>query len=135
VFVALQTGVVDGQENPYVNIDAGKFQEVQRYLTESNHTYTPSFPVASPRKWRGYPESVQKVLLEEAAGIQEWTYALAEKEEAAVRDKLIKAGMEFNKVDRESFVKASQAVYDRFANEVPGGRALIDKALALAQGC
>lgn len=52
VFVALQTGVMDGQENPYVNVDAGKFQEVQRYLTETRHVYTPSFPTASLRKFR-----------------------------------------------------------------------------------
>ncbi|MGI9492867.1 MAG: TRAP transporter substrate-binding protein, partial [Geminicoccaceae bacterium] len=49
VFVALQTGVIDGQENPYANINAAKFQEVQKYLSETNHVYTPSFPTASKK--------------------------------------------------------------------------------------
>lgn len=78
-FVALQTGVVDGQENPYVNIESGKFHEVQKYLSETNHVYTPSFPMTSVRKFNSYPIEVQKALLEEAIPVQEWTYALAEK--------------------------------------------------------
>jgi tripartite ATP-independent transporter DctP family solute receptor len=135
VFVALQTGVMDGQENPYVNIDAGKFQEVQRYLTETRHIYTPSFPTASLRKFRGYPQDVQRAILEEAAAVQDWTYALAERLETEVRDKLIAAGMQFNQSNREAFVAASKPVYDQFAAEVPGGAALIERALALANGC
>lgn len=135
VFVALQTGVMDGQENPYVNVDAGKFQEVQRYLTETRHVYTPSFPTASLRKFRGYPQDVQRAILEEAAAVQEWTYELAERLENEVRDKLIAAGMRFNRADREAFVAASKPVYDQFAAEVPGGAALIERALALANGC
>lgn len=134
-FVALQTGVMDGQENPYVNIDAGKFQEVQRYLTETRHIYTPSFPTASLRRFRGYPEAVQRAILEEAAAVQDWTYELAERLETEVRDKLIAAGMQFNQSDREAFVAASKPVYDQFAAEVPGGAALIERALALANGC
>ncbi|WP_439576926.1 TRAP transporter substrate-binding protein [Elioraea sp.] len=135
VFVALQTGVMDGQENPYVNVDAGKFQEVQRYLTETRHIYTPSFPTASLRKFRGYPEPVQRAILEEAAAVQDWTYELAERLETEVRDKLIAAGMRFNQSDRDAFVAASKPVYDQFAAEVPDGAALIERALALANGC
>ena len=134
-FVALQTRVMDGQENPYVNIDAGKFQEVQRYLTETRHIYTPSFPTASLRRFRAYPAEVQRAILEEAAAIQDWTYELAERLEGEVRDKLIAAGMQFNQADREAFVAASKPVYDQFAAEVPGGAALIERALALANGC
>lgn len=135
VFVALQTGVMDGQENPYVNIDAGKFQEVQRYLTETRHVYTPSFPTASLRRFRAYPAEVQRAIMEEAATVQDWTYELADRLETQVRDKLIAAGMQFNQSNRDAFVAASKPVYDQFAAEVPGGAALIERALALANGC
>ena len=40
VFVALQTGVIDGQENPYTNIWAAKFAEVQKYLSVTGHVYS-----------------------------------------------------------------------------------------------
>lgn len=91
--------------------------------------------MTSVRKFNSYPIEVQKALLEEAIPVQEWTYALAEKEDEASRDRLIKAGMQFNKADRDAFVAASRSVYELFEKEVPGGKALIDKALALANGC
>jgi TRAP-type transport system periplasmic protein len=135
VFVALQTGVMDGQENPYVNIAAGRFQEVQKYLTETRHVYTPSFPAVSVRKFESYPEEVKTVLLEEGRNLTPWVHELAGRMEDEVRDQLIADGMEYNVADRAAFVAASQPVYDLFASEVPEGRELIDEVLALADGC
>jgi tripartite ATP-independent transporter DctP family solute receptor len=135
LFVALQTGVVDGQENPYANISSAKFNEVQRYLSETNHVYTPSFPVASLRRWQSWPPEVQEAILQAGQEIQPWTYETAERLDSELRQELIDAGMEFNEADREAFVAASQPVYDQFAEEVEGGKELIDRALALADGC
>ena len=67
--------------------------------------------------------------------IQAWTYDAAEEIDVDLRQKLIDAGMEFNEADRDAFVEASQSIYDQFAEEVEGGRELIDQALALADGC
>lgn len=133
VFVALRTGVLDGQENPYTNILAGKFQEVQKYLTESSHVYTPSFPAASMRRWQSWPEDVRKAILDAGKEVQPWTYEVAAKEEQETKAALIKGGMQFNVADRDAFVKASEPVYALFAKEVQGGRELIDEALALAK--
>jgi TRAP-type C4-dicarboxylate transport system substrate-binding protein len=55
--------------------------------------------------------------------------------EEETKQKLLDAGMEFNVADRAAFVEASKPVYEAFAEEVPGGQALIDEALALADGC
>ena len=41
VFSALETKAIDAQENPYVTIDTSKFYEVQTYVSETNHAYTP----------------------------------------------------------------------------------------------
>lgn len=135
VFVGLQTGVIDGQENPYANIWAGKFHEVQKYLSETNHVYTPSFPMASLQRFKAYPEAVQKALLEEAAAVTDWTYERAASLDEETKQKLIDAGMAFNRADRDAFVAASRPVYEQFAAEVPAGKELIEKALALANGC
>ena len=135
VFVALQTGVIDGQENPYVNIAAGRLQEVQKYLTETRHVYTPSFPAVSMTKFNSYPEEVQTALVEEGRNLTSWVHELGSSMEDEVRDQLIAEGMEFNEADRQAFVDASAPVYEQFANEVEGGRELIDQALALADGC
>jgi len=136
VFVALRTGVLDGQENPYTNILGGKFQEVQKYLSETSHVYTPSFPTASLRRWNAWPEEVRAAILQAGREVQPWTYDIAGKEEEDTKKKLLAAGMQFNVADRDAFVKASEPVYDLFAREVPGGRDLINQALALAKsGC
>jgi tripartite ATP-independent transporter DctP family solute receptor len=135
LFVALQTGVMDGQENPYTNILSGKLNEVQKYLTETNHVYTPGFALASLILWKKWPEDVQKAMLEAATETQAWTYETAARDEEVVRQKLIDGGMQFNKSDRDAFVAASRPVYETFAKEVEGGQELIDRALSLAKGC
>ncbi len=51
VFVALQTGVMDAEENPLTQIYTSKFQEVQKYLSMTNHVYTPAYLATSVRRW------------------------------------------------------------------------------------
>jgi TRAP-type transport system periplasmic protein len=89
------------------------------------------------KKWQSWSPEVQKAILDAAAEVQPWTYDMAAKEEKETKAELIAAGMQFNVADREAFVKASEPIYDMFAKEVPGGRALIDEVLALAKkpGC
>lgn len=135
VFVALQTGVIDGQENPYANIWAAKFQEVQKFLSETNHVYTPSFPTASMKLFDSWPEEVQDAVMAAGQEVQPWTYETAAALDTDLRQKLIDGGMAFNEADREAFVAASQPIYDLFAAEVEGGAELIEQALALADGC
>ena len=135
VFVALQTGVMDGQENPFSTVDASKFQEVQKYLSETNHVYTPSFPAASLKRFNSWPKEVQDAVMKASKEVQPWTYEEAVRLDDETKKKLIAAGMQFNLADRDAFVAASKPVYDLFANQVPGGKELIEQALALAKGC
>jgi tripartite ATP-independent transporter DctP family solute receptor len=135
VFTALQTGVIDGQENPYANIASAKFNEVQKYLSVTNHVYTPSFPVASLKRWESWPPEVQEAILQAGQEVQPWTYETAAKLDAELSQQLMDGGMAFNEADREAFVAASQPIYDEFAAEVEGGEDLIKRALALADGC
>jgi TRAP-type transport system periplasmic protein len=98
LFVALQTGVMDGQENPYVNIEAGRLNEVQKYLSETGHVYTPSFPVVSLQRFNRYPEDVQQAIVEEGRDLMSWVHELAERMDEEVKQKLIAAGMPFKGV-------------------------------------
>src|SRR5689334_2349719 len=52
VYSALQSGVMDGQENPFSQIYSAKFQEVQKYLSLTGHVYTPAFLIVSETFWR-----------------------------------------------------------------------------------
>ncbi len=133
VFVALQTGVMDGQENPLAQIYPSRFQEVQKFLSMSGHVYTPAYLTAG-RSWSKFPANVQKALKDTALEMEPVALQIAAKLDDELLAKMKTAGIAINEVDKTAFVAASKSVYDEFAKEVPGGKALIDKSLALAKG-
>ena len=131
VFVALQTGVMDGQENPFAQIYPARFYEVQKYLSLNGHVYTPAY-VTAGRSWSRLPAEVQQVLVAAAVESQDEIYRLAAQLDTDLLNKLKDEGMEVNEVDKEAFVAASEPVYEAFASEVEKGADLIQKALSLA---
>ena len=66
VYTSLQTGVVDGQMNPISIIAMAKFQEVQKYITLSNHLYAPYVWVVSPKFYNSLPADLQAVVADAA---------------------------------------------------------------------
>ena len=133
VFVALQTGVMDGEENPLTQIYTSKFQEVQKFLSMTDHVYTPAYLVVSPRKWSALPADVRKAVEEAARETQPYVYETGEKQDRELLGKLKDAGLKVNEADKAAFQKASKPIYDEFGSETPGGKEMIDKALALGQ--
>jgi len=133
VFVGLQTGAIDGQENPLTHIAANKLQEVQKYLSISGHVYSPAFVLASEKNWSKLPADVRKILEETAEGVRPWIYKTVAAADARLVDELKTKGMKVNHVNRESFVKQSQPVYDAFDKEVEGGGKMIADILSLAK--
>jgi tripartite ATP-independent transporter DctP family solute receptor len=133
VFTALQTGVMDGQENPFSQIVSAKFQEVQKYLSLTGHVYTPAYVTVGSKKWATLPADVRKQLESIAKDTQKFVYATAEKDENELLAVIKAAGVKVNEADKAAFVKASKAVYDEYGQSVKGSKALIDKALALAK--
>ena len=51
VYTALETGAVDGQENPYALIESSKYQEVQKYISTTRHIYNPLVVLFSKKTW------------------------------------------------------------------------------------
>jgi tripartite ATP-independent transporter DctP family solute receptor len=132
VFVALQTGVMDGQENPFAQIHSSRFQEVQRYLSLTKHVYTPAFVAVGAARWSRLPEDVRTLLEETARETQAFVYSTAAQMEEDLLAELSAAGLIVNEPDRESFVRASQDIYAEFGEVVEGGREMVDLAMSLA---
>jgi TRAP-type C4-dicarboxylate transport system substrate-binding protein len=132
VFVALQTGVIDGQENPFTQIYSQNFHEVQKYLSLSGHVYTPAYLLTGKKTWDKLPADVQKILKDEAVGMQDWVYETAEKMETDLLEKM-RGSVEINEVDKQAFVDASGPIYEEFGAKVEGSKELIDKIQALAK--
>ncbi|MBU0724901.1 MAG: TRAP transporter substrate-binding protein [Alphaproteobacteria bacterium] len=134
VFVALQTGVMDGQENPLTQIYSSKFQEVQKYLSMTGHVYTPAYIVAGARKWASLPADVRSILEATAKETQAYVYEQAEKLEGDLLAKIKAAGVTVNEADKDAFIAASKDVYTEFGQDVKDGAAMVDKAIALGAG-
>ncbi|MCR4426716.1 MAG: DctP family TRAP transporter solute-binding subunit [Firmicutes bacterium] len=66
VYTALQTGVVDGQHNPIPIIETGKLYEVQKYITLTNHLYTPYVWVMNNRFFTGLTREQQAIIVDAA---------------------------------------------------------------------
>ncbi|HUL97552.1 MAG TPA: TRAP transporter substrate-binding protein [Usitatibacter sp.] len=133
VFTALQTGVMDGQENPFTQIYSAKFQEVQKYLSLTGHVYTPAYVTAGIKKFDTLPADVRKVLEETARETQAYVYQEAQKDDEDLLGKLKAAGMQVNTPNKDAFIAASKPVYDEFSKEVAGSREIIDRAIALGK--
>jgi len=133
LFTALQTGVMDGQENPFTQIYSAKLHEVQKFLSLSGHVYTPAYLLVGARRYGTLPADVRKVLEDTARETQAFVYATAAKEETELLGKLKQSGMQVNEVDKDAFVAASKGIYEEFGKEVAGAKPLIDKAVALGK--
>ncbi|MBX3587890.1 MAG: TRAP transporter substrate-binding protein [Ramlibacter sp.] len=133
LFTALQTGVMDGQENPFTQIYSAKLQEVQKYLSLSGHVYTPAYLVVGSRRYGTLPADVRKVLEDTARETQAYVYATAVQQETELLAKLKQSGMQVNEVDKDAFIAASKPIYDEFGQDVAGAKPLIDKAVALGK--
>jgi tripartite ATP-independent transporter DctP family solute receptor len=130
VFAALQAGVMDGQENPFAQIYGGKFYEVQKYLSLSDHVYSPAFAVISERFWKTLPADVQKTLARIGAEVGDFARSEGARLDKEILAK-IQGKLKVNEVDKEAFVNASAPVYEDFGKEVPGGKELTERILQL----
>ena len=103
VYSALQTKIVDGQENPLAVIDAAKLYEVQTYCSMTNHMWDGFHFLANRRAWDALPADARIIVARELdrSAIEERTDVAALN--AQLRDKLKTGGLTFNDVDPAPF--------------------------------
>lgn len=103
LYTALQTKIVDGQENPLTLLESAKFYEVQKYCSITNHMWDGFWFLANRRAWDRLPADVREVAARNLdAGAIEQRAMLAEQAKT-VRSKLEGFGMVFNAPDSASF--------------------------------
>jgi tripartite ATP-independent transporter DctP family solute receptor len=113
LYQALQQGVVDGQENPYANIWASKFFEVQKYMSITKHQYSTLPIIISEMTWQKLNGSQQKAIQRAAMEGAPFYRKLMVSNEGDQRKAMEKAGMKINDVpDLTPFRKAVEVVYD-----------------------
>jgi tripartite ATP-independent transporter DctP family solute receptor len=98
LFSALETKTVDGQENPYNTILSSKFYEVQKYLSVTNHVYSPWIVTVSKKWWDGLSKDEQKVLLDAAKASRDFERRDTREEAARALGDLKAKGMQINEL-------------------------------------
>ena len=98
LFSALETKAVDGQENPFNTIVSSKFYEVQKFLSVTNHVYSPWIVLASKKWWDGLSKDEQKVLLDAAKASRDFERKDTRDEAAKALADLKTKGMQINEL-------------------------------------
>lgn len=127
VFTALETGTIDAQENPYVTIDTSQFSEVQEFLTETRHAYTPFMVLFSKPIFDTYSAEEQQILRDCAVEGQAVQRQASRELSQQSLDRVQEAGMQFNQLDpaeAERIREAVQGVYEAHADTI--GRDVVD---------
>lgn len=114
VYSALQQKVVDGQENPLVNILTGKLHQVQRFLSLTGHRYEVTPFVMARARWDALPEADRAAIQAAAGEATALQRSLARQENAAAMAELQRRGMQIEAADVAAFEIACRPVYDKW---------------------
>jgi len=132
VYQALQTGVVDGAENPWSNIYSQKFHEVQKTIAVTNHGALDYMVITNSGWWDGLPADVREGLKKAMVGATEYANNLAAEINERDRQRIADAGkakiQTLSKRDIAAWRDAVRPVWTKFADQI--GKDLIAKARA-----
>ena len=135
VYQALETGVVDGAENPWSNAYSQKFFEVQPYFTESNHGYLGYMVVTNAKFWSDLPadvrETLEKILAEVTVEVNKSSTALNDGDRQKIKDSGKTEILPFTAEQRTAWQAAMKPVYDKFTDKI--GKDIVEAAKAANQ--
>ena len=121
VYSALETKTVDGQENPFTNIENMKFYEVQKYLTLTKHAYSPTLVLFSKKVWDTLSPQEQDTLRECALQGRDEQRRANRAMEARSVDNLKAKGMAVNEIapaEMQRIRERSSVIYERHAKAI-----------------
>jgi TRAP-type transport system periplasmic protein len=132
IYTALQSGVVDGVEQDAPTVFAGKFYEIAKHCTLTQHIFNPVIPVISRRAFDRIPEDLRPALAAAAKEATEYQRSQASAIEARAFEDLKKLGVTVTATDRDHFKKAVEPLWASFAAQYPATKGIIDAIRATA---
>lgn len=126
VYQGLQTGVVNGAENPYSNIYSQKMNEVQKYITESNHGVLDYMVITNTKFWNGLPDDVRttlsEVMDEVTVEVNKHAAELNERDKQSIIDSGTTEVLYLTPEQREKWRNAMRPVWKKFEDEIGAER-------------
>lgn len=132
LYVALQQGVVDGQENPLMNIHASKLYEVNKFISLTGHKYEMTPFLMSKRTWDRLSEADRKVVMDAAREATALQRKMSQDADNSLIADLRGRGVQINTADKAAFEKATDKVDDKWMASPIG--AYVKKVIAAARG-
>lgn len=130
IYVGLQTKTIDGQENSFSNTASMKFNEVQKYITDTKHAFDPVGMFINTNVYASYPDDVKAIIDEASLSTQKFNRELAvELETQSIET--IKTTTEITYLtdeERQMFIDMSMPTYKNFEEKI--GKELLESALA-----
>ncbi|MEM7021075.1 MAG: TRAP transporter substrate-binding protein [Pseudomonadota bacterium] len=120
VYTALQTGVVDGQENPIETIYASKFYEVQDAVAMVDYIDKPAYVMIGETFWNGLPEEDQSIFREAQLASRLVVEEMLPGQQEEFIAKMKEAGVTFTYPDKAEFIEATQPVRDKLGTGIWG---------------
>ena len=122
VYQGLQTGVVNGAENPYSNIYSQKMHEVQKYITESNHGVLDYMLITNTRFWNGLPADVRseldKIVVEVTAQVNKEAEQLNDSDKQRILAAKTTEIIVLTPAQREQWRDAMKPVWKKFEGDI-----------------
>lgn len=135
IFTALEQGVIDGQENPYLTVLANKWYEVQSHMIETYHLLSVNFYLFNQKLYQSLDADTQKLIADAADKSSRHAWDTSVELEKTVKGELESHGMEIIVPD-EAFKKelhtAMDGVYDKLYADFDWAKEQVDKIRALA---
>lgn len=132
LYLALQQGVFDGQENPVTNIYFSNLHEVQRYISLSNHKYEMCPLIASESVWQSLSDDHKRILADAAQRFAD----VHRQENNQLQEELLveveRSGVAVNQADVAALRDATASIYDQFRPRF--GSEFVDRLLAASSG-
>lgn len=128
VYLSIQQGVVNGQENPVDTIKSQRFYEVAPYITLTRHVYSPLPLTVSEKTWQSFSDEDKQAIMKAAKDSATFSRDLVKNSVEKQLEEMSAAGAKVSTPDIEPFRSAVQSVYGK-AKDVYGAEA-VDKILA-----
>lgn len=116
VYSALQTHLIDGAENNWRSFQSSRHYEVARFISHSEHSYSPEALLMSRRTFDALAPQDRELVLSTARESVAHMRELWDKMEAEARETVLAAGVNFNEIDRGAFHRAAAPVLEKYTS-------------------
>lgn len=133
VFTALEQKVVDGQENPYATVRSSKFYEVQKFVLDSKHMFSPRLWIVNENFFKSLPEEYQKIITKASKEAADYQWQVSIDAEKKDMEFLKTQGVKVTVPDdafKQKLLDSQKVMHQWFYEKYPGSKELAEKIRA-----